>query len=119
MPSSLYVSKSKVLLMFTTVSGLLCHSKTKASVASPRFHLLIIHIKRLCPEAQAQEGRVLCNEAYRNPGGLFFGCIQPPVGGLSEQSTQPQLIISDHVNSVSQTTDYRVNPVGLVLPLKE
>lgn len=29
------------------------------------------------------------------------------------------LIISGHVNSVSQTTDYRVNPVSLVLPLKE
>lgn len=29
------------------------------------------------------------------------------------------LIVSDNVNIVSQTTDYRVNPVGLVLPLKE
>lgn len=29
------------------------------------------------------------------------------------------LIISDSVNLVSQTTDYRVNPVDLVLPLKE
>lgn len=107
MPSSVYVSKSKVLLMFTTVSGLLCHSKTKASIVSPRFHLLIIHIKRLCPEAQAQEGQVLCNEAYRNPGGPLLGASNL----LWEDSVSRtlshvliMLIISGHVNSVSHTT---------------